>query len=255
MEIAGLMDVPKFKHNVLRAGDVKTNAPSTILEGSSGVVIRLPMPLNLNSSISTDWQQQEVSVAGYALKHAGVSAGSFFDKVSKMGATAALENIWDASKVMEGLGNDAKSLMARSKESNSQVNGIKMALNPRMEMLFKGINFKSFQFQFMLVPLSQKDSEDIAEAVFQIQKACVPDLQFGKMFMSWPDTWNIRFESSEKYIMSINECCCTNIGINYTPNAQSSTMHPDNAPLAVELSLDFTEILISTKDNIDEYNG
>jgi hypothetical protein len=77
--------------------------------------------------------------------------------------------------------------------------------------------------------------------------------------MEYPETWWIKFmsgqESGNEYLMKINECCCTNIGINYTPQGDSSKLHDNNAPLAVELTLDFTEIFVSSKESIEEFNG
>ena len=81
--------------------------------------------------------------------------------------------------------------------------------------------------------------------------------------MEYPDSWKIKFMSGEKgggggneYLMKINECVCTNVGVNYTPQNDSSNMHEENAPLAVELTLDFTEIIIPSKETIeDNYNG
>jgi hypothetical protein len=55
--------------------------------------------------------------------------------------------------------------------------------------------------------------------------------------------------------MKINECCCTGVSVNYTPYGDSTNMHEKNAPLSVELTLDFTEIFIPSKENIEEYNG
>ena len=122
-------------------------------------------------------------------------------------------------------------------------------------MLFKGMQFKSYSFTFMLVPYKKKDSDNIQQAIREIQKASAPEMRGAKMFMEYPETWFITFMSSNKYLMKINECCCTGISVNYTPTTDSSSLHEENAPLAVELTLDFTEIFIPTKEIIDTYNG
>lgn len=259
--VAGLMNKSKYSHNVLRTGDLPENTPFTLLRSERNTVIQLPLPLNLSSSISPDWQQGQVSVLNHALRHSNGSVDSVMDALKNPGTTAgnAFSAMWNGKVSNIDIISDVRAMMARSKEAGTNTGGVRVALNPRNEMMFNGMNFKSYQFQFMLVPYNKEDSESIAKAILEIQRACVPSLAGYKMIMEYPDSWRIYFMDgsnyADDYIMTINECVCTNIGINYTPNAQSNQMHEQNAPLAVELTLDFTEINISTKENIDKYNG
>ncbi len=251
--IAGLMSESKYSRDVIRVGDLGTNAPHTMLRSRvEGTVVQLPLPQNLQSSLTADWQQDQVSVFRYAMMHGGVDAVlSIKDQI--MGNPAAGAGIM--TKAWESMKQDVEAIKSRTKSRSSQVGGLKIAMNPRNEMLFRGMGFKSYSFVFSLVPLKKEDSDAIQKAIRDIQRSSIPSLRGMKMFMEYPDTWDITFHEGNEYLMKINECCCTRIDVNYSPNGASHQLHRNNAPVAVELSLDFTEIVIPTRENIEEYNG
>ena len=255
MSVAGLMNESRYSHNVIRSGDIMTNAPFTVLNSeSTNTVIQLPLPVNLSSSMGADWQQEQVSTLGMLARHNKdrvndlVSSSSYKDAISKLDALGG-DIITQGNK-------DVQELWARAQGTKSQLGGMRLALNPRNEMLFNGMQFKSYSFTFMLVPYRKEDSDSIQKAIRTIQKVSAPSMRGEKMFMEYPETWFVSFMSGQggsgnEYLMKMNEASCTNIGINYTPQGNSNNMHKKNAPLAVELTLDFTEIFIPTKENIE----
>lgn len=263
LSISHKMNTSKYGGGVLHCG-VHENSPYTLLRSELGTNIVLPLPENLQSQTGMDWQQEEVGIGKYIMmenKKAMQSAlgdvlpsslSDAIDRVKSIGADLGLKDIIGQSK------EDIKQVYARTK-SKSQKGGIKVSMNPRKEMLFTGMEFKSYNFNFMLVPFNQKDSDTINEAIKKIQKASVPSLVGQKMFMMYPDSWWIEFYTPDgkksKYFMKIRESVCTGVGVNYTPQSDTTNLHVDNAPLAVELSLDFTEISIPTRETIDEYYG
>ena len=254
MTVAGLMNKSKYSHNIIRTGDIMTGAPFTVLNSETGTVVQLPLPMNLNSALGSDWQQQQVSITGMLLRHNKkkikevMSASSIKDGINALTAN-----------IIPQIEKDAQELMARASASKSELVGARLASNPRNEMLFTGMQFRSFSFTFNLVPYRKEDSDNIQKAIREIQKASVPSMRGEKMFMEYPETWWITFMdgtgSGNEYLMKINECCCTNVSVNYTAHGASNNLHKNNAPLAVELTLDFTEVYIPTKENIDEFNG
>lgn len=253
--IAGLMSKPKYSHNVIRTGDIDLNAPYTVLISSvTNQTIRMPLPQNLNSSMTADWQQESVSIARYGLMHGGIDKiTSFKDQIAANPGLAGILTTMGSNS--PDVMNEVQQLFGRARNENSQVTGPKISLNPRNEMLFNGMGFKSYSFTFTLVPYKEEDSKNIQKAIRAIQEASVPDLRGAKMFMEYPETWKIFFMDSNEYLVKVNECCCTRVDVNYSPNGSTYQTHPNNAPLAVELTLDFTEVVIPTKENIKDYNG
>jgi len=258
MSVAGLLTQSKYGQTVLRAGDVKTDAPFTILNSEMhDTIIQLPLPLNLASSMSANWQQEEISLPGYILKHNKKRVQELLHSY-KDGIATHVDGI--VASIIDGANEDIQRMWARSTQSSSTLGGLHLAKNPRIEMLFNSMNFRTYSFTFMLVPHTKKDSDDIEEAIKKIQIASAPALLAEKIYMEYPQTWWIKFMSGskgsgDKYLMKINECCCTNVNVNYTPQGDSRNLHDDNAPLAVELTLDFTEVIIPSKETLEKYSG
>ncbi len=254
-DFVGLMTKPKYNSNIIRTGDIGLDAPYTVMTSSvSNTIIRLPLPQTLTSSMTADWQQESVSVARYALMHGGIDKISSF-KDQFAGASGVGGSLSVIMNNMPELGVEMKALMARATNETNTVTGPKVVLNPRNEMLFNGMGFKSYSFTFTLTPMKEEDSKNIQAAIIAIQRASVPDLRGAKMFMEYPETWRMFFMDSNNYLMRINECCCTRVDVNYSPNGSSYQVHPGNAPLSVELTLDLCEVVIPSKENIDKFNG
>jgi hypothetical protein len=255
MTVAGLMNQSKYSHNIIRAGDIMTNAPFTVLNSNMGTVVQLPLPTNLNSTISMDWQQERANILRETLMHNRELMGQLLATTSHKDALQSLDV--RAAKAISDSTEDIQNLLARTFAKGR--GGQSFVKNPRNEMMFTGVQFKSYSFSFNLVPFTKKDSDSIQKAIREIQKASVPSIGFERMFMIYPETWFITFMDGEKggneYLMKINECCCTGVHVNYSPNGETHNMHEGNAPLSVELTLDFTEVYVPCKENIEEFNG
>lgn len=260
--VAGLMSTPKYAKNIFRTGDIKKNAPYTVIQTDvGGSTIVLPLPINLTSQMGADWQQEGIGIIRSALIHNKdigkdiLGSKSYKDILSIMDIKGA--------EAIRGGNKDVKAIIARSRNTKSTLGGTRITGNPRNEMLFQGMPFKSYSFNFNLVPYQKSDSDSIKEAIKAIQLASAPELRGEKMFMEYPNTWFITFHGGDdeggdgnKYLMKLNECACTAINVNYTPQGDSSNLHEENAPISVELGLEFTEIFIPTKDTINKgYNG
>lgn len=258
--IAGLMNTPKYAKNVMRVGDIKTNAPYTVLStDAGGITVVLPLPTNLASNMGADWQQEGVGMIKYQAMHNKDLTNDILSSNSYKDILRTLDK--KGGEIINGGNKDVKALIARSRETRSTLGGARVVGNPRNEMLFNGMPFKSYSFNFSLIPYRQADSAAIQEAIRAIQKASAPAMRGEKMFMEYPNTWFVEFKSGtggggNEYLMKLNESCCTSINVNYTPQSSSNSMHEENAPIAVELGLEFTEIFIPTKETIEEgYNG
>ena len=246
--VAGLLNRSKYTAPSIRTGDFGTNAPSTVLRSVvSGTTIQLPFPMNMSSTMNAEWQQQGVSIMQSMFMHNKMNMPTGVFDALKSGAHAV------AGAFNNGIA-DVKSLMARAFDRHSSVNMPGVSFNPRLEMLFEGMSFKSYSLNFMLVPMQASDSDNINQAIRQIQYASAPSLKVQKMFMEYPETWTVRFldgnQDGNDYLMKINECCITQVDVNYSPNGNAYQTHEKNAPIAVELSLNLTEIIIPTKETI-----
>ena len=254
--VAGLMNTPKYAKNVIRTGDIGANAPRTVLTtDTGGFTIVLPLPVNITSQMGADWQQEGVGILKSYGMHNKAEIRELIDSTqSYTDVMRALDQ--KGAEIIRNTNKDVKAIMARSRDTNSLLGGLRLKANPRNEMLFQGMPFKSYSFQFNLVPMREQDSQAIHRAIHTIQYASSPDMKFEKMFMEYPNTWFIKFLSNDgdgnRYLVKINECACTGINVNYTAQGDSSNMHKENAPIAVELGLEFSEVFIPSRGTIQE---
>jgi hypothetical protein len=133
------------------------------------------------------------------------------------------------------------------------------ALNPQVQVLFQGIDFRQFSFDFVLTPYSQEESDMIHEIIKQFKYASAPEMGsngvFNKgLFMKIPDTFGIKFlyKGAENLkVNRIGECVLQDINVDYSGSGTWAT-HNDGSPVQIKLSLRFKETIIIDKNRITE---
>ncbi len=151
-----------------------------------------------------------------------------------------------------------------------------VAANPYEEMMFSGISFRSFNFDFLFRPQNEVEIEEVEKIIRMFRTHTRPSYvngAMGKSFMNNPQEFQIRFLTmgqSEKvlpnittaskgeftanpYLPQIKTCVCDKVTTNYTPQSVW-TSYKAGAPIAITMSLGFKEKeLVMAKDI--EYRG
>lgn len=124
-------------------------------------------------------------------------------------------------------------------------------INPRQFMLFRAPNLRSFNMEFRFIPENPKEAKIVDQIIKQFREASYPSLSTGGLAFSFPDSWKIEFVNVEGMI-NIPEVAITGINIAYNPNAMSYFKAGDksNHPVEVVLSLQFSELLPITRQNV-----
>lgn len=133
------------------------------------------------------------------------------------------------------------------------------ALNPQLQVLFQGIGFRSFQFDFVFTPYSKEEADTIKEIIKKFKYAAAPEITSNGMFsqglfMKIPDTFKIDFlhkGATNDKIHRIGECVLENINVDYASAGQWST-HNDGSPVQTRMTLQFRETVIIDKTRIGE---
>ena len=132
------------------------------------------------------------------------------------------------------------------------------AFNPQLQVLFQGIGFRTFQFDFTLTPYSQEEAKEIQDIIYQFKYASAPEIKkngwFDQgMYMTIPDTFNIQFMYDGKEnpsVHKVGECVLTNITVDSSPNGWAT--FNDGSPVQYKLKLQFQEIMVVDKTRISE---
>ena len=152
-----------------------------------------------------------------------------------------------------------------------------VASNPYEEMMFSGISFRSFNFDFLFRPRNGDEIEEVEKIIRMFRTHTRPSYvngAMGKSFMNNPQEFQIRFLTmgqSEKvlpnittasegeftanpYLPQIKTCVCDKVTTNYTPQSVW-TSYKAGAPIAITMSLGFKEKELVMAKDIEERGG
>jgi hypothetical protein len=130
-----------------------------------------------------------------------------------------------------------------------------LALNPQQQLLFDGIDFRSFQMSFTFTPFSKDEATAVKNIVKMFKTHAAPRIVSGAAGMLFipPSTFNLKFISNGKEnenIGKVAECVIETIDVNYAPNGWSA--HTDGSPIQTTLSISFKEIELIDREKIEK---
>jgi hypothetical protein len=134
--------------------------------------------------------------------------------------------------------------------------GTGYALNPNQQVLFDGIDFRTYQLAFTFTPYSKQEAETVAAIIKMFKTHAAPRLVEGAgggMFFVPPSTFTPTFKfngQKNKNINQVTESVITNINVDYAP--QGFAAHTDGAPVQTTLTIDFRELELITSQKVEQ---
>lgn len=130
-----------------------------------------------------------------------------------------------------------------------------LALNPQEQVLFNGIDFRTFQMAFTFTPYSREEALEVKNIIKLFRQYAAPRLQKGTggMFFIPPGTFDLKFlfnGRENRNITKVGESVITSIDVNYAPNGWSA--HSDGAPVQTTLTMSFKEIQLVDRTQIEK---
>lgn len=203
--------------------------------------IALHIPNNLSVRYSVNYESEDTA----AIAMAGVAGEELAKALSSQGK-------------MSDLKDPAKAIVANialSKAPNagaiSAMTGL--APNPKKEQVFKGVDFRTFQFDYQFFPRNEKEAENVLNIIKEFKYHMHPEFKDANNFLYiYPSEFDIFYYADGKENTNVHRhtsCVLTEMNINYTPNGQFTTF--DNGmPTQINMSLSFRELALLTKDKI-----
>lgn len=185
-----------------------------------------------------------------ALKSAGIQAASNFGSLAGKIATAA---------GFEGLGTALDSAQRQVANVAQALTGI--SINPHLETLFQGVEFRKFNFIYDFFPRDKDEQQEVKEIINLFRFHMHPELfdpnGANRAFIT-PSEFDISFYSNSdlggtenNYLFAISTCALQNVSVDYTATGMWSA-HQEGAPVGIRLTLNFQELEIMTKDRLTE---
>lgn len=206
--------------------------------------IVLPTP-SLTSTYSMQWDQEPMPLA------AGVVEG--LAKV--MSGDPAQPDMLGAFKNFISTGSDALgTIIQKTPEFGgyySRLSGT--AVNPRKEQLFKDVNFREFSFTYTFAPRSASEASTVREIIRQFKYHAHPSLRSegGNFLYTYPSEFDIVHYFNNRINPNLPRHATSilkNVSVNYAPNGHYN-VNRDGFPSQIQLSLQFEEVALLTKDD------
>lgn len=238
------------------AFNAQTGGGSTASRESSTLSIQRAPTKRLAASIQL-YMPNQVSVAhkaNYQDEEIGAlitNTGGAIDKI----VNGNFGDIVNTERLKEGAGN----VMAGVADKVG-VTGAKAAkniakgtvTNNRQELMFNGIEKRSFSFDFKMVPKSEKESENIRNIVDLFRFHAMPEFFEGsERTLVSPSTFDIKYmhkNGEHEFLNRISTCVLESIDVKY--GGDRTQFFVNNAPSQTEISLAFRELELITKERI-----
>jgi len=222
--------------------------------------IQLPIPSNIGDTNQVDWGNDSFNpLAAFGAEQVGNVLKS--GDLGKGLVDAYNTTISTAKEVlMKGGGQDLisryfQSLLVNSLGANTTPEGLLSrasgsVLNPNLELLFRGVNLRSFQFDFDFAPRDEKESNVVKEIIRIFKISMAPktgsNTDGAGLFIEAPNVFLLKYKSGNQdhpYLNKFKPCALRSMGMNYTGSGSYATYgDADKTPVHMKLSLSFTEL-------------
>lgn len=247
------------------ARDLATDAANLLMTRKTRRItqaISLFMPDTMNVSYNADWQSSSLTEEGGKIAKFGQMAASaikglkdYIDSPDASIKTLAMNPA--VAEAAASLGGDK----LPSQEFMMFAGG--NATNPQLEVLFRGTQMRTFQFDFLFSPFDEAEARNVREIIKTFKFHLAPEVNtagMGRYFIP-PSEFDIDFLYNgqiNKNIHQIGTCVLTDVSVDYAPNGWStfggSQENGGGMPTQTKLTLQFMETEIVTKQRVLEDN-
>ena len=221
--------------------------------------IALYMPAQVQVTYGSKFNDTEISpfaaAAGEAFTDvmAGAGLSDTYDKVvGNLAEGFQKKAFLSTMSILDSLG------VSGARESIEIASGEIIA--DRMELAFKGVDRRAFQYTFKMIPRNSREAEEIRKIVFAFKANMLPEMIKGRDrdTMNVPNTFNIQYMYRGKendYLHRVSECFLENVQVTYGGERYKTfEPHADDGapPVETSITLAFKEIEIITRERIFE---
>ena len=133
-------------------------------------------------------------------------------------------------------------------------------ISDRLELAFKGINKRVFQYTFKMIPKNPQEADEIRKIVFAFKANMLPEFVGGNRAgrrLVVPNTFDISYMyvgAENDYLHKISTCVLENMNVTYGGD-RYKTFEPDAEgaqPVETTMTLNFKEMELITRERIFE---
>ena len=218
----------------------------------------LPIPETVTDSNGVTWGENSLNglaAAGLGIAMGGITADSvgkamntmgektgtaINSLVSDKGSVSAINSIF-ASAAVNALGGNVEPGDILSRQSGA-------VLNPNMELLFGGVQLRTFSFDFDFAPRDREESEVIKKIIrsFKISMNAKQQSEGegNGLFIKAPDVFQLTYKTGSDdhlFLHRFKPMAMLNMAVNYT-GAGTYATYDNTSPVHMKLNLTFQEL-------------
>ena len=249
---------PGLKFSTTDANSRMGNSSNRLMK----YLIELPIPQDLTDSNSITWGDDRVNaveLAGLAVAQ-NAMAGNVGEaaRTSAQAAVTALQtgieipglNADTQAAVQAALSGAAIGALGSNVSPQSVISrSTGQILNNNLELLFKGVNLRSFPYSITFSPRGPTEANVVKQIIRRLKASMAPKAgEFNGsaqgIFIQSPDVFQLRFlkdDTDHPFLHTFKLCALTGMSVNYT-NAGTYTSYEDGTPVNIRMSLTFKEL-------------
>ena len=219
--------------------------------------IELPMPQELNDSNSVTWGEDSLNIfqlAGLAAANNVMrNPGNSFQKVSEiLQKGIELPGLDDNTKnaVLAGISGAAINALGGNVSPGSVISrSTGQILNSNLELLFQGVNLRSFPFSVTFSPRNPDEAQRVKMIIRHLKQTMAPKTGTGGggaqgVFLKSPDVFSLRYlhnGEDHPFLNTFKLCALTGLNVNYT-NAGTYASYEGGTPVNIRMNMTFKEL-------------
>ena len=218
--------------------------------------VELPIPQEVNDANSVTWGEDSLNIfqlAGLAAAQRIMTRpGETFQDVSNLIQKGIdLPNVDDNVKnaVLAGISGQAINALGGNVSPGSVIaRSTGQILNSNLELLFKGVNLRSFPFSVTFSPRNFEEAIRVKTIIRYLKQTMAPKtgVEGGGtgIFLKSPDVFSLRYlhkGADHPFLNSFKLCALTGLNVNYT-NAGTYASYDGGTPVNIRMNMTFKEL-------------
>jgi len=249
-----------------REEEEATRYAETLAKRANTIGLKRPPTVQLDTAISLYMPPQvQVSfTSNYTDTEIGAAANI---------AAAAYQDFQGGGKVLDIVGKSLKKLgpefsdgaIAMALGAADMIPGLQGAQEvidiqrgfvkaPQMELAFKGISKRQFQYSFVMMPKSEAEAEQVEAIVKTFKAHMLPSMTLGDVRrLNIPSTFDIKYmydNAENPHLHSISTCVLETMSVSYGGDRYKA--YEGGRPVVTNLSLSFKEMDLITREKAEE---
>ena len=239
--------------------------PSAVL--AAAATVGAGATANYAASANRAQKRLKTAIALHVPNQLQIRYGMQYSEEDTLGmamATAGIDEILKAVSSKQKLNESQKDLLqagatnlmlSKGPGAAALSNATGLAANPKKEQVFKGVDFRTFQFDYQFFPRSAAEAENVMRIIYEFKYHMHPEFKDANNFVYiYPSEFDIFYYQNgleNRNLHRHTSCVLTEMSINYTPNGNFTTF--DNGmPTQINVTMNFRELALLTKDKVKD---